>query len=51
MSLAAITSISNRILLTLAVLVRSSLISKSFFLLVLLAGMLVKFCRLIRGGL
>jgi len=51
MSLAAIASMSNKILLVLAVLVRSSLINKSLFLLILLASVLVRFCRLIRGGL
>jgi len=51
MSLAAIASVLNKISLMLAILVRSSLINKSLFLLVLLASALVGFCRSIRGGL
>jgi hypothetical protein len=51
MSLAATASVSNRILLALAILVRSSLINRSLFSLVLLAGAPVRFCGLIRGGL
>ena len=50
-SLAATAGASNEISPALAVLVRSSLINKSLFLLVLLAGALVGFCRLIRKGL
>jgi hypothetical protein len=51
MSLAATASVSNKILLVLAILVRSSLISRSLFLLVLLVGALIGFRRLIREGL
>ena len=51
MSLTAMASALNRISLALAILVRSSLINRSLFLLVLLAGVPVGFCGLIRGGL
>ena len=51
MSLAATAGALNKISPTSAVLVSSSLINKSLFLLVLLAGVLIGFCGLIRGGL
>ena len=47
-SLATIASTLNKISPILAILVRSSLINRSLFLLVLLAGMSIKFCRLIK---
>ena len=50
-SLAATAGASNGILPASAVLVRSSLINKSLFSLVLIAGVPIGFCRLIRGGL